>query len=77
LGVPTASANGFELLNKGGVIDANMAAALKRMVSFRNTAIHQYDNLDIAIVKNVVLHRMDDLIHFTDIVIKYEEEQVP
>jgi len=77
LGVPTASANGFELLHKGGVIDANMAAALKRMVSFRNTAIHQYDNLDITIVKDVVLHRMDDLIHFTDIVIQYEQEYMP
>jgi len=77
MGVPTASANCFELLHRGGVIDANMAASLKRMVSFRNTAIHQYDNLDIDIVKDVILHRMNDLIIFTDIVIKYEEVQVP
>ncbi len=36
------------------------------MVGFRNVAVHQYEELDLAIVEAVIASGLDDLIAFTD-----------
>ena len=75
LGVPSSSADSFELLRRNHVIDRTLADALQRMVRFRNTAIHQYDDLDIDIVVNVIIQHLDDIVRFTDAIMeKFQEE---
>jgi len=54
LGVPQSMAEGFTLLARAGVIDANLSASLQGMVGFRNVAIHQYEQLDLSVLRWIV-----------------------
>lgn len=66
MGIPTSSAESFDLLQKKQVIDRALSEKLKKMVQFRNVAIHQYKALDIEIVKSVITRDIDDLVTFAD-----------
>ncbi|MDA3950947.1 MAG: DUF86 domain-containing protein [Spirochaeta sp.] len=70
-GVPTASADGFRVLVREGVIDGAMAERLRRMVGFRNTAVHQYEDLNMDIVRHVIEDGLDDLLSFSRTVVRY------
>jgi uncharacterized protein YutE (UPF0331/DUF86 family) len=61
LGVPQDSRSAFDLLAEAGKLDGTMADALKRMVGFRNIAIHDYQRLNLAIVRSIIEHNLDDL----------------
>jgi uncharacterized protein YutE (UPF0331/DUF86 family) len=64
LGVPQDSRDAFELLHANGRLDEKLAAAMKRMVGFRNVAIHEYDKLNLDIVKAIITQRLDDVLSF-------------
>ena len=66
MGIPTSSAESFDLLRQQYVIDTALSEKLKRMIHFRNTIIHQYQKMDVEIVKSVLDSGLDDLIEFTD-----------
>ncbi len=69
LGIPTDSGESFELLVKADIIPRELGNRLRKMVGFRNTAIHEYQELDIHIVERVIEGGLDDLILFTDHII--------
>ena len=71
MGIPTASAESFDLLYKQGVITAELAKNLRRMVHFCNIVIHQYQRLDLTIVQTVIVSGLDDLIQFGDRVLAF------
>ncbi len=54
LGVPQSTADAFMLLERSGIIDAPLSASLRGMVGFRNVAVHQYDQLDLTVLRWVV-----------------------
>jgi uncharacterized protein YutE (UPF0331/DUF86 family) len=54
LGLPQESRDAFELLASGGELDRALADALKRMVGFRNVAVHAYESLDLDVVERIV-----------------------
>jgi len=60
-GVPDSTASTFALLAEHGVIDRELADRLRRMVGFRNIAIHDYKTIDSAIVESIVRHHLGDL----------------
>jgi len=60
LGVPADSADAFSLLERERVLSSAVADRMRRMVGFRNVAIHEYRRLDPAIVRTVVEHRLGD-----------------
>jgi uncharacterized protein YutE (UPF0331/DUF86 family) len=64
-GLPDSVAATFALLEQQAVIDAQLAGHLRRMVGFRNIAVHEYQTLDPAIVARIVEERLDDLRAFT------------
>ncbi len=66
MGIPTSSAESFDLLRQQYVIDTALSEKLKQMIHFRNTIIHQYQKMDVEIVKSVLGSGLDDLIEFTD-----------
>jgi len=70
LGVPQGARDVFELLARGQWIDADLAAALKRMVAFRNIAVHDYQSLLVPILENVITQHLDEFLAFTKIVLK-------
>ena len=67
LGLPQDSKDSFSLLQRAGLIDEAMAAALRAMVGFRNILVHQYQMLDLDIMVEVVERRLDDLLAFANI----------
>lgn len=64
LGVPQESREAFRLLVGAGLLDASLGETLQRMVGFRNVAVHDYEVLDLAIVRAIVARHLDDLLRF-------------
>ncbi|MGH8588327.1 MAG: type VII toxin-antitoxin system HepT family RNase toxin [Gammaproteobacteria bacterium] len=67
LGLPEDSKDSFSLLQRAGLIDEAMTAALRAMVGFRNVLVHQYQILDLDIMVEVVEKRLDDLLVFANV----------
>jgi len=65
LGVPQESREAFELLERAGLIDSDLTARMKRMVGFRNVAVHDYRRLDLEIVRSIIGTRLPDFLEFT------------
>lgn len=59
-GIPQSSRDSFELLSKANLLPAELSQNLQKMVGLRNVAVHDYQTLNIAIVKHVVEHRLSD-----------------
>ena len=65
LGVPQSSRDVFELLARSGWLDPTLAAGLKRMVGFRNIAVHDYQALQLPITVAVITLHLDDFLRYT------------
>ncbi|MSP62988.1 MAG: DUF86 domain-containing protein [Myxococcales bacterium] len=63
-GLPQESRDAFDLLVAAGRLDEELAGRLKRMVGFRNVAVHEYQALNLAVVDAIVRTRLDDLLAF-------------
>jgi uncharacterized protein YutE (UPF0331/DUF86 family) len=70
LGVPQSARDVFELLAQGGWIAPELAVALKRMVAFRNIAVHDYQALLLPILVNVITQHLDEFLDFTQVILK-------
>ena len=64
LGIPQSSRDSFELLLKAVLLPEKVAASLKKMVGLRNIAVHDYQELNIDIVKFIVENHLVDFQHF-------------
>ena len=60
LGVPTDSADAFTILEQERILPTSVAERMRRMVGFRNVAVHEYRRPDPAVVRTVVAHRIGD-----------------
>ena len=60
-GLPDSVASSFSILERHGVLDAELARRLRGMVGFRNVAIHDYQAIDPAIVESILSRHLDDL----------------
>lgn len=68
LGMPVETRDSFNILSREKQIPAALAERLKRLVGFRNIAVHQYRDLDTSIVEAVIQDDLDDLLEFARIV---------
>lgn len=66
LPVPTSYANTFEILNQAGLISNELAKTMVKMAKFRNILVHQYTEIDAAIVVAILRDRLNDFILFRD-----------
>ncbi len=71
MGIPSSSAESFDLLRQKYVIDSALSEKLKKMIHFRNTIIHQYQKMDVEVVKSVIHSDLDDLIQFGDRIMEF------
>lgn len=69
LGLPQYSREAFELLANHKIIDEKLSKKLQAMVGFRNIAIHDYQKLDLSILKNIIEHNLINLKDFTNILL--------
>jgi uncharacterized protein YutE (UPF0331/DUF86 family) len=52
--------------------DKELAGSMKRMVGFRNVAIHEYDVLNLDIVKAIITDRLEEMLKFGQNMIRLE-----
>ncbi len=62
LGEPERSRDLFPLLARAGWISRELSDRLERMAGFRNLLVHEYGIVDLGIVRDVLEHRLDDLL---------------
>jgi uncharacterized protein YutE (UPF0331/DUF86 family) len=70
LGIPQETREAFDLLEAAGLIDVVLSNRLKKMVGFRNVAIHEYQKLDLDIVRRVVADHLDDFLAFSRVLLR-------
>jgi uncharacterized protein YutE (UPF0331/DUF86 family) len=71
LGVPSDSADSFDLLEKGGILPPDLSSRLRKMIGFRNTVVHEYQSINIRIVETIITEGLADIIWFTETVLPY------
>ncbi len=65
LGLPQSARDIFTLLAQSGWIDEVLANAMKRMVGFRNIAVHEYQALQLPILLNIIKLHLADFSEFS------------
>jgi len=70
LGVPQETREAFSILAEAGILDPPLAATLARMVGFRNLAVHEYQALQMPIVRAVIREQLPDLLEFAAVALR-------
>lgn len=73
LGIPQSSRDAFEFLGNANIIDASLAMKMKAMVGFRNIAVHDYQALNLDVIRKIIEYHLDDLIEFTKVIVGYSQ----
>ena len=75
LGIPQESRDAFELLQTGGLLGPDLATRMKRMVGFRNVAVHDYTKLNLEVVKVIITKHLSDFLAFAQRMMRLEENK--
>jgi uncharacterized protein YutE (UPF0331/DUF86 family) len=70
LGLPKETRDSFRLLATNHIIPQDLAAHLEGMVGFRNVLVHEYQQMDIKLMIDVIENRLGDLLLFVDLVME-------
>lgn len=70
LGVVSSARESFDTLVSAGFITQELAKAMKRMVGFRNLAAHDDQRLLLAVAERVIQRDLDDLLAFSEVVVR-------
>jgi uncharacterized protein YutE (UPF0331/DUF86 family) len=70
LGIPQDNRDLFELLEKNTLISEELSRRLQAMVGFRNLAVHDYQKLNLDIVRSIIDHHLNDFKQFSEIALK-------
>ena len=70
LGVPQSSRDFFVLLEKAGILTPALSKSMQAMVGFRNIAIHDYQDINLEIVRAIVEKHLDDFLVFSAALLK-------
>jgi uncharacterized protein YutE (UPF0331/DUF86 family) len=68
LGEPRTNRELFDLLQRDGWIEDPLASTLRNMAGFRNVLVHGYDDVDLAVVRDVLGNHLGDLEAFVGVV---------
>lgn len=70
LGTPQESRDAFTLLQTAGLLPADLATSMQRMVGFRNVAVHEYARLNLDVVHAIITKQLDDFRTFSSTIVK-------
>ena len=70
LGVPQSSRDVFVLLQKARIINSDLSKKMQAMVGFRNIAVHDYQNLNLEIVRAVIEKHLKDFQDFKKVILQ-------
>jgi len=66
LGLPKESKESFRLLADNQIIPKELSEGLQKMVGFRNVLVHEYQELDMKLLIEVIDKHLDDFVDFTN-----------
>ncbi|GAU79623.1 DUF86 domain-containing protein [Fusibacter sp. 3D3] len=66
LGIPQSSRDAFDLLYQNGIIKEMSALKMKSMIGFRNLAVHDYQKLNLDVLKRILESHLGDFDAFID-----------
>lgn len=69
LGIPQQSKDAFVLLEKANILEPVLSRQMQAMVGFRNIAVHEYQSLNMAILRSILEHRLGDFRAFSKLLI--------
>ena len=72
LGLPQESREAFTLLEQSGLLDGALAERMRAMVGFRNIAVHDYQKLNLDVVKSILEKHLDDFRRYTAVALRSE-----
>jgi len=64
LGVPQTSADAFRMLEKSNILSKPTVKAMVAMVGFRNVAIHEYQQMDMAVLRAIATEGWQTLVRY-------------
>jgi len=64
LGLSDTIRGNFELLEKAKIVKKDLSRKMQAMVGFRNIAIHDYQSLDVDVLKSILKKHLRDLEEF-------------
>ncbi|MCG8483995.1 MAG: DUF86 domain-containing protein, partial [Clostridia bacterium] len=66
-GIPQNSRDAFDILYQNHVIDDGFVLKLKSMVGFRNIAIHDYQAVNLVVVRKIIEEHLNDFQEFAQL----------
>lgn len=51
----------MDLLIGAGWLDPDLGKRLRQAIGFRNVVVHGYDAVELEVVRDILVHRLDDL----------------
>lgn len=74
LGVPQSARDVFTLLAQGSWISPALADGLRRMVGFRNIAVHDYETLQLPITIRIIQIHLDEFLDYSASLLRKDAE---
>lgn len=70
LGAPQSGKGAFTILQENNIINEKTAKQMQGMIGFRNIAVHEYQELDLNILKNILDEHLEELREFAREILK-------
>lgn len=70
LGMPETVRENFTILQDRNIIGSELARKMEKMTGFKNIAVHDYQALDLEILKSILANNLKDLEDFYTAVLK-------
>jgi uncharacterized protein YutE (UPF0331/DUF86 family) len=70
LGLPKTSHEAFELLEQAELLPAPLAESLIELNQLKNTAVRDYQSLDLNILQSIIEEHLNDFTSYTSVIMK-------
>jgi len=77
LRAPVTYADTFKSMFEAGLINSELLEIMEKMAKFRNVVVHQYENVDTAIVMMILRKHLADFLLFRDAILKIIYDESP
>ncbi|MFD5853484.1 DUF86 domain-containing protein [Cytobacillus pseudoceanisediminis] len=71
LGLPQQSRDAFTLLEAEGILSSPLSDKMKAMVGFRNIAVHDYQEINLVILRKILDDHLVDFFEYTKTILMY------
>ncbi len=69
LGLASTIKDNFKFLHEAGIIDEGLLKKMQSMVGFRNIAVHDYQSIEVDVLKSILKNNLKDIEEFYTIII--------